>query len=336
MSLPADVFAALTPIPYLLAHLAPSEGGSLRANGRRPSQVRRPNVNTSSLTHCNGSAVVRIGDTAVVCGVRGEILRTKDIPNPPKVNLSDDEIMDDDQTQEDDDTEELSSLHVLVPNIELATGCSPAHVPGNPPLALAQSLSQRVLSLLLSTKLVRASDLRILYRPSKQENDDAPDVTPPLEIAAYWTLYMDILFLSLDGNAFDAAWCAVLAALGDTKLPKAWWDADVESVLCSDQAQDARKLRLRGFPVPATSSIFEPGRTKGVKEERHWILADPDAMEQELCDETVTIVVDQSSGQTVVKRIEKAGGVVVGADLLRDCVKTASNRWVEWDDILRD
>jgi hypothetical protein len=34
--------------------------------------------NAGSLTHTNGSAVVRIGDTAAVCGVRAEILHTKE------------------------------------------------------------------------------------------------------------------------------------------------------------------------------------------------------------------------------------------------------------------
>lgn len=337
MSFPADVFAALTPVLYLLAHLTPSNSNapSLRANGRRASQFRTPNVNTNSLTHCNGSAVVRLGDTAVVCGVRGEILLSKDISNPPKVELPEDETMDDGALVDEDDAEELSSLNVLVPNIELSTGCSPAHIPGNPPSTLAQSLSQRVLSLLHSTKLVRASDLRILYRPPK-EDDDEPDDEPPLEIAAYWTLYIDILFISLDGNAFDAAWCALLVALENTKLPKAWWDADMESILCSDKVGEARSLSLRGFPVSTTFAVFEPGREKGVKEERSWALADPDTLEEDLCDEVVTIVVDLSAGETRVKRIEKAGGGVVGREAMQDCVKIAATRWAEWNGILQD
>ena len=335
MSFPADVFAALTPVPYLLAHLTPSNTKvpSLRANGRRPNQYRTPNVNTSSLTHCNGSAVVRLGDTSVVCGVRGEILLSKDIPNPPKIELPEDETMSDDD-EDEEDAEELSSLNVLVPNIELATGCSPAHIPGNPPSSLAQSLSQRVLSLLQSTKLVRASDLRILHRPPKQE-DDEPDIVPPLEVAAYWTLYIDILFISLDGNPFDAAWCALLAALENTRLPGALWDADAESILCSDKGEEARSLSLRGLPVPATFAVFEPGREKGVREERTWALVDPDTLEETLCGEAVTVVVDCTSGKTRVKRIEKAGGTVVDGKALQECVEITGKRWGEWSGLLQ-
>jgi exosome complex component RRP43 len=242
--------------------------------------------------------------------------------------------MDDDDINESDDAEELSTLNVLVPNIELATGCSPTQIPGNPPSSLAQSLSQRILSLLHSTNLVRASDLRVLYKPPK-EDDDEPDVTPAPEVAAYWTLYIDILFISLDGNAFDAAWCALLAALENTTLPKAWWDADMESVLCSDKVVEAKKLSLRSFPVPTTFAIFEPGREKGVKEERSFTLADPDTAEEDVCNEILTIVVDMSVGDTKVKRIEKSGGGVVGRELLAACVKTASGRWGEWSGILQ-
>jgi exosome complex component RRP43 len=280
--------------------------------------------------------VVRLGDTAVVCGVRGEILSSKDIPNPPNIRLPEDEAMNDENGDDDDnDAEELSSLNILVPNVELATGCSPVHIPGNPPSTLAQSLSQRILSLLHSTNLVRASDLRILYRPPKQE-DDEPDEVPPLQVAAYWTLYIDILFISLDGNVFDAAWCAILAALTNTRLPKAWWNADVESILCSDQVKDARNLRLRGFPVPTTFAVFTPGREKGVKEDRTWALVDPDTFEEDVCEEIVTVTIDISSGEVKVKRIEKAGGDVAGRDVLQACVKVATSRWAEWNGIMQD
>lgn len=262
--------------------------------------------------------------------MRGEILLAKDIADAPRVELSGDEAMD---TEDEDDSEEIASLNVLVPNIELATGCSPAYMPGNAPMTLAQSLSQRVLSLLHSTKFVRASDLRILYRPLRQEDDEE---VPEVEIAAYWTLYVDILFISLDGNPFDAAWCAVLAALNNTRLPKAWWDADLESILCSDKMEEATKLRLRGFPVPTSFAVFEPGREKGVKEERSWLLADPDTSEEDLCREEVTVVVDLSGGDTRIKRIEKTGGGVVGRELLKEAVTIASARWAEWSDIMQD
>lgn len=333
LSFPREIFAALSPAPYLLAHLSPQSAKkpSLRANGRRPSEFRAPSINTGSLTHCSGSAVVRLGDTAVVCGVRGEILKASDVPNPPDAASAP-------EAEDEDDSEELSRLGLLVPNIELSTGSTPSHLPGAPPTVLAQSLTSRLLSLLHTTRLVRARDLRITYRPPRTVDDDeVPDAEVEEEVKAYWTLYIDILFISLDGNAFDAAWGAVISALQDTKLPKGWWDQDLETILCSDVAAEARRLSLRGLPVAASFGVFDPsgkaGRSEGQgdPEAKSWVLADPDAFEETLCRENVTVVVDCSeSGKRRVRRMEKNGGGVVGRDILRDIVEAIDDRWKAW------
>jgi exosome complex component RRP43 len=289
--------------------------------------------------------VVRLGDTAVVCGIRGEILLAKDIPNAPVVtNLPDpsqsqDEDMDENE-EEEDDAQEIADLNLLVPNIELSTGCSPAHLPGSPPSTLAQSLSQRLLSHLHSTRLLRASDLRILYRPPPPP-DTGEDEVPEVEIKAYWTLYIDILVISLDGNIFDAAWFSILAALLDTTLPKAYYDADREAILCT---HDARKLRLRGLPVPSTFAVFDSSTHKGVdlstekeKKKTSYILADPDTLEESLCKETLTIMVDyDAGGDAKIKGIEKVGGGVIGREEMKECTRLAVGRWAEWNGILMD
>lgn len=235
-----------------------------------------------------------------------------------------------------DDVDELETLRLLVPNLELSTGCSPQHLPGNPPSTLAQSLSQRLLDLLHSTRLVRAKDLRILYRtpPLEGEDEEVPDAEPSVEVKAYWVLYIDILFISLDGNAFDTAWLAVLAALKNTRLPRAWWDADVEGMLCSDAVGEARALKLRGLPVPSTFAVFDGGKGKGMVgkggEGRRWVLADADAFEEGVCRERVTVVVDEGR----VKRLEKSGGVCVGVRGMRETMGMAEGRWEEWRGLL--
>jgi exosome complex component RRP43 len=155
MSFSPPVFAALTPVLYLLAHLKPQDNKTppRRANGRSSEQFRQPLINTNSLTYCNGSAVVRIGDTACVCGVRAEILRYEDIPNPPHVDLASASNSDTsrDTAKTANEATEISSLHLLVPNIDLGTtGCTPSIPPGQAPSTLAQSLSQRLYSLLTS------------------------------------------------------------------------------------------------------------------------------------------------------------------------------------------
>jgi len=124
LSFPRDTFAKLSPHPYLLAHLQPSTSSSKpsRANGRSPTQFRPPHINNGSLTHAEGSTVVRIGDTTVVCGVRGEILLASDVGGY-RASLKSSRPGHD----------EARELDLLVPNIELATGCSPAFMPGQPP-----------------------------------------------------------------------------------------------------------------------------------------------------------------------------------------------------------
>lgn len=283
--------------------------------------------------------------------MRGEILLASDIPQPTARVQSGKE---EDAEQEEREANELADLGLLVPNLELATGCSPAHLPGSPPSPLAQSLTQRILTLLHTTRLVRLDDLRIWHHPpttntaEEEAEGMGGEEAPTREVVAYWTLYIDIVFISLDGNPFDAAWAAVVAALRDTLLPNAWWDGDRGMILCDDAASAARKLNLRGRPVASTFAVFEPqvtvslgggGDERGVgkgrkKGKRAWILADPDAFEEGLCGEMVTLVVDVVGGRTKILRIEKAGGGVVGGGEMRGLVGVAEERWREWEGVL--
>jgi exosome complex component RRP43 len=283
-----------------------------------------------------------------------------------------------------DGDEEIRTRNLLVPNIELATGCSPAHLPGGPPSALAQSLSQRVLSLLHVSRIIRAEDLRIWHIPtstngtgslssssssssesnsqtSSDDDDDMSDVPStirkPKELKAYWTLYLDLVLLSLSGNAFDSIFLAAYAALASTILPSAYYDGDREMILCDDDVSKARKLNLRGTPVPLTWTAFNAdvrgdvarnGNTskagpaeKGARD-GNWILVDADGFEEGLCDEGGCVVVDYDSsiatkgrprGLKIVK-LEKNGGGVVGAKELRMLMEVAERRRSEWIDVL--
>ena len=327
LSFPRATFAKLSPRPFLLAHLQPSSPSTtiLRPNGRHLDEFRAPAVHTGSLTHANGSAVVRIGDTTVVCGVRGEILLASDVPGydgrESMVNRLTAARL-----------PENLRIGLLVPNVELATGCSPANLPGQPPSPLAQSLAARILSLLECSALVEDEDLRIRYRP---EDESAEPV-----VKAFWTLYIDVLFISLDGNPFDAAWAAIWSALSDVRLPYAYWDVDRERVLCEDVLSKARRLSLRGAPMPSTFSVFTTspvGEPVAKTQQRgSWVLADPDAFEEGLCDEKITVTVDCSRGtKPVIIKIEKSGGSVTGREEVKDLASVAMVRWMEWQKVLR-
>ena len=311
LSFPRETFAKLTPKPFLHAHLKQTD--PVRPNGRSPSESRKPTVNVGSLTHSNGSALVRSGDTAIVCGIRAEILLASDIPHPPNDGSDDDDLVED--------------LGLLVPNVELSTGCSPAHLPGNPPGSLAQSLSYRILSLLVASKVINPELLKIIYEES-QTDEDLPDEGPKMVVKAYWTLYIDILCISLDGNAFDVACIAMIAALQQTVLPKAWWDPNREIILCSPQQAEAAHLRLDCLPVALTFAIFTTASPLKLKSgSRHWILADPDSFEEEATSESLTITVVLTDDQKLrVVRSEKSGGSSLTRDEITRCMQIAGER----------
>jgi len=320
LSFPRETFAKLTPGPFLHAHLKQPE--PIRPSGRTPEEFRLPIISTGSLTHSNGSAVVRVGDTAIVCGVRAEILLASDIPHPPKEDIDEGDL--------------VEELGLLVPNLELSTGCSPAHMPGNPPGTHAQSLSYRILSLLNASNLVSPNDLRIQYT-EPQTDDDLPDQGPRTVTKAYWALYIDILCIALDGNSFDAAWAAVIAALQSTVLPKAWWDPDREAIVCSPLTAKAQKMQLNGMPIASTFAVFSTASSLKKREEAEsWVLADPDGFEEDVCRESLTVVVTpKRDGSSGILRLENNGGFVIGKELMKRCVRMAENRWSEWDAVLR-
>jgi exosome complex component RRP43 len=262
-----------------------------------------------------------MGDTTVICGVRGETILTQHIPNHRANN----------------EESELRDYDLLVPNIELATGSSPQFLPGGPPTTLAQTLSTRIYSLLHDSKLIRPEDLRIWHtRPSERmaadedkmedENDDS-EQDGEKYVAAYWVLYIDIFFISFDGNPFDAAWAATLAALRDTKLPSARYDPDREMILCT--RKDPKALTITSMPVACTAAVFTGKETDRPSDGKFWLLVDPDRLEESLCDESITIVVDCQGGSTRILSISKHGGVVLSPKLLRSegLMKWAKQRW---------
>lgn len=324
LSFPRATFAKLSPHPFLLANLNPTSSDTppTRTNGRAPHQARAPQVNVSSLSHAHGSAVVRVGDTTVICGVRGEALPVSSIPQyRPRPSHEEREG----NGNEEEEAEQLRAYDLLVPNIELATGCAPQFLPGVPPTTAAQTLSTRVYELLHTCHVLRERDLRIWYTPPEGMEDDDTRA----EVMAYWTLYIDLLFISFDGNPFDAAWAAVLAALRDTKLPTAWWDAEREGVVCS--RTETRTLDVSGLPIACSAAVFlEKEHALSAGEGQHWILVDPDRVEESLCQERITMVVDRSSGETRVRGLSKAGGTVLGPVVMREFARLAERRWEEF------
>ncbi|KAF2669137.1 hypothetical protein BT63DRAFT_479011 [Microthyrium microscopicum] len=344
---PASVFRALTPAAYLHAHLTHSP--PIRPSTRAPSDFRPPVLNTNSLSHSAGSAVVRTGDTAVVVGVRPEIVGVKDIPGHAEILKASQESAGEAQ---DDRVEKLG---LVVPNVELATGCAGSQIPGTAPTRAAQRLAWRVREGLVGGGVVDVEDLEIMWdRPvigdeesSEEEEEDGAmemeeenkKVKTRGEVVGYFVLYVDILVISLAGTPFDSIWAATLAALRTTVLPKAVYDPELEMVVCSPLKEEARRLNVKGMPIACTFRVFEPSRFKGLKDEKKtWLLADPDEMEEELCSEEISAVVDCSNAKlgTQIRKLEKTGGWVMGAEEMEQVIESSEKRWAEWNGLLEE
>jgi len=166
---------------------------------------------------------------------------------------------------------------------------------------------------------------------SDDEEDDGGE--EKARVVAYWVLYIDLFFISFDGNPFDAAWAAIVAALRNTRLPQARWDPDREMIICS--RKDPKPLTINTLPIACTAAIFTGTDTDRPGDGKYWLLLDPDKLEESLCDETLTIVVDRSEGDTKILSVAKHGGTVASPQLLRGFITVAEKRWDEFQSAMK-
>lgn len=129
IDLQAETFRRLHPRAYLERFL--NEG--FRPDGREIGDWRDASVNVGSITTADGSSLVRIGETTIICGVKAEIAEPDlDTPN----------------------------AGFLVPNLDLPAICSPKFKPG-PPMDEAQVLSERLYEALISSDTIPLTSLCI-------------------------------------------------------------------------------------------------------------------------------------------------------------------------------
>ncbi|GBN15905.1 Exosome complex component RRP43 [Araneus ventricosus] len=105
----------------------------LRPGGRLLTNFRSVLINTGSIGTACGSALVKIGDTSVLCGIKAEL--TNPLSNKPDEGF-------------------------FVPNVTLTSVCSNRYVPG-PPTEQAQVYSQIIMDLWKNSPFVDPTDLCI-------------------------------------------------------------------------------------------------------------------------------------------------------------------------------
>jgi len=362
-AIPPLAMPLISPPALLQAHL--SQTPPIRPSNRSPTQTRPITLNVGSLTHCNGSSVVRCGESTIVCGIRAELLPVSEIPhyraseNARSIS-SQTPTNDTDDSDDEKAYEAITLNNLLVPNLELSTNSHPSFPANVAPSTTAQSISQRILSLLHTSHLIRVNDLEIRHTStltSDLDPDDPGYVEPETNVLkAYWVLYIDCICLSYggDGNVFDTTVCAIVAALRDVRLPSARWDEDTKQVRCDADITKAQTLNLRGTPTPLSFSVFTPDTklqstttttTNGststhrstITTTESTTLLDPDAFEDSICTEKGSIVIDidPSINRTRILRIEKSGGTgSLNTKAFRDVILHAEKRWKEWKVVL--
>ncbi|KAK7696075.1 hypothetical protein QCA50_000717 [Cerrena zonata] len=261
-ALKVSTFRRLHPRVYLERFLAER----VRPDGRELDELRDVTVNVGSISTADGSALVRLGETTIICGVKAEISEP-----------------------------ELDHPHegFLVPNLDLPAICSPKFKPG-PPTEEAQVLSDRLNDVLLSSGIITPMSLCI--EPGK----------------SVWVLYVDAICINYDGNAFDAALLAMVAALRDTRLPKATYNEETGRTTCS--RKELLPLQVNKIPVSSSFGVFDSTH----------VLADPTTFEEPLLDTTFTITVDEDG--KLVSILQLGLGVVGQTGTLEECIATAKTR----------
>ncbi|XP_061658902.1 exosome complex component RRP43 [Syngnathoides biaculeatus] len=104
-----------------------------RPDGRELSEFRTTTINIGSISTAEGSALVKLGNTTVICGVKAELA------NPPV---------------------EAPEKGFIVPNVDLPPLCSSQFRPG-PPGEQAQAASQFMADVIESSEVLQMEDLCI-------------------------------------------------------------------------------------------------------------------------------------------------------------------------------
>lgn len=172
-----------------------------RGDGRSPESVRNIKIETNVIEKAEGSAIVSLGSTMAIAGVKVNIgIPYSDSPDKG----------------------------VQIVNAELIPLASPVFEPG-PPGEDDVEISRVVDRAIRSSEAIDLS--RLVLIPGRK----------------VWCVYIDIYALNHDGNLFDAAMLAAMAALLTAKIPKV--EVINDSLMFTDEKIS---LPMKNIPVTVT------------------------------------------------------------------------------------
>lgn len=261
------------------------DGPGVRSDGRAPSAARRQTITTSSIATAVGSSMVKLGRTTAVAGVTAALA-------PPDPTASD---------------QSAGTLTLTV------------HIP---PLAGGPTSGSSG-----ATGSARDADVAALAAFVRENTLPFVDL-PALAVEAsllVWHLSLSVYILDHDGNTFDASLLAAVAALHDTRLPKARliddlpatdldFDEDDTGVLAVVSDDRPIRLTIPDFALSATFTVFDT----------HFLL-DPTREEELVAHARVTLVL-RANGE--LRAVQKPGGAAVSVADIAACYATAQKHVV--------
>eukprot|EP01104_Vermistella_antarctica_P008128 TRINITY_DN2032_c0_g2_i1.p1 TRINITY_DN2032_c0_g2~~TRINITY_DN2032_c0_g2_i1.p1 ORF type:complete len:350 (-),score=66.22 TRINITY_DN2032_c0_g2_i1:207-1118(-) len=273
----------------------------VRPDGRSLSDVRKTTCSVGSIATADGSAFVRTGNTAVLAGVRGHVASS------------------------------AAKCDRIIVNVELLPLCSERFGRG-PPSVQAQVLCEWMNRYANSDNVVtNLEEFTVERKESEEDTQCMMDVAPTREEdegegethearTLVWYFYVDIYCLDYDGNAVDACFVALNAALRNVHLPRAWVDATTSEVVAS---QDT--------PLSLSVGSFQSALTFGIID--GVVIADPTAEEESLIVGSVVVVVNEKGELCGVQKVGR--GDVSESDL-RECIRLARERVGAVSDLIRN
>jgi exosome complex component RRP42 len=223
-----------------------------RADGRKPDEFRKIEIETNIIQKAEGSARVKIGNTQVVAGIKMDVGE----PYPDSPNEG-----------------------VMTTAAELIPLASPDFEAGPPRED--------------SIELARVVDRGI--RESKLINVEKLCIEPGEKV---WIVFIDIHIIDYDGNLFDAASLASLAALMTAKVPAKRFEVG------EDYA-----LPLKDPPISCTSVKYN-----GV------IIIDPSLDEQEIAEARLTVATDKKGD---IRAMQKGLNGSYSVDEIKKVIKAS-------------
>jgi len=278
----AHQFEALHPKEYQRRFLREK----VRVCGRDFDSVRSTLVSTGVVKSADGSALVKMGNTTVLCGLKLEVGRAGHMN--PKEGRIEVEV----GFQTNFSLAKVYHSALTLSQVHLTPVCSPKLKIGKSPEDVV-ACGEFISHFIVENKIVPLNELCIE------------------EGKSVWVVYADITCLNLDGNVMDASLIAVSSALRNLRIPATVLD-DLGEVMVDPDRSKLRPLPMDYTPIPLTFALVDQE-----------VLADPSSKEEDLCTGKLTIVMNNKRQLCCVY---KPGGAEISDKQLRACFTLTKER----------